>query len=76
MKYFEVGGVGNWERERVVSYRDLSFVGLGNGRSGNKGGPCGCAFFFDKCGCAFDFINFWVNKDNLLKKRRWTRRTS
>ena len=46
MKYFEVGGVGNWERERVVSYRDLSFVGLGNGRSGNKGGPCGCAFFF------------------------------
>ena len=80
MKYFEVGGVGNWERERVVSYRDLSFVGLGNGRSGNRRWALWLRFFFfvffDKCGCAFDFINFWISKDNLLKKRRRIRRTS
>ena len=35
----------------------------------------------EPCGCGFDFIiiiiiYFWVNKDNLLMKRRWTRRTS
>ena len=38
MKYYEVGGVGNWELERAVSYIELSFVGLRNGRSGNKAG--------------------------------------
>ena len=44
MKYFEVGGVGNWELERVVSYVyyiEPSFVGLRNGRSGNKAGWMG-----------------------------------
>ena len=42
-----------------------------------EGGPSGCGIdFIIIIMIIIIIIYFWVNKDNLLMKRRWTRRTS
>ena len=41
-----------------------------------EGGPSGCGFDFIIIIMIIIIIYLWVNKDNLLMKRRWTRRTS